>query len=243
MKERLDRLGLRALQSVAKILGISIERKNRARLRSCIRKRLSFVLFPEGGMTMSRKQIGCVTAIALFAVIATLGVGYLIWGVYISITPVRSASKPAPEAAAEASADKADVEDAKEPVAVEESLSAPTLHHGDDQPPEQGWGSHDIGVHNDQIGLVFGVHIKWPKGGLDAGGGGCNLVILTPGWYEDLAILDGRFEVYDVPMSDYDGWVSVLGQERADEQAANYGCPAKEFGDIPQWESSTPSPP
>lgn len=125
----------------------------------------------------------------------------------------------------------------------ENDLVNPVLHHFGDQPPENGPGSFDIGVHADQIGLVFGVHIAWPQGNLDAGGGGCDLVMLTPGWYENLSITDGRFEVYDVPSSDYPGWVGVLGQQRADEQAADYGCPAKAFADLPQWVSPIPSPP
>lgn len=123
------------------------------------------------------------------------------------------------------------------------SLVNPFLHHADSQPPENGVGSFDIGVKQGQIGLAFGWHIAWPKGSVDAGGGGCDLVILTPGWYENLQVQDGRYEVYDVPSSDYPGWVKVLGEQRADEQAKDYGCSAKSFQDLPQWESSIPSPP
>lgn len=122
-------------------------------------------------------------------------------------------------------------------------LVDPVLHHADSQPPENGVGSFDVGVKEGQIGIAFGIHIGWPKGGLDAGGGSCNLVILKPGWYENLQVQDGRYEVYDVPSSDYAGWVKVLGQQRADEQAKDYGCPAKTFSEIPQWESTIPSPP
>lgn len=123
------------------------------------------------------------------------------------------------------------------------NLVNPTLHHADSQPPENGVGSFDVGVKQGQIGLAFGWHIDWPKGNLDAGGNGCDLVILTPGWYENLRVQDGRYEVYDVPSSDYLGWVKVLGQQRADEQAKDYGCPTKSFSDLPQWESPIPSPP
>jgi hypothetical protein len=123
------------------------------------------------------------------------------------------------------------------------TLVNPVLHHADSQPPENGVGSFDVGVKQGQIGLAFGWHITWPKGNLDAGGNGCDLVILTPGWYENLQVQDGRYEVYDVPSSDYPGWVNVLGQQRADEQAKDYGCPAKSFLDLPQWESPIPSPP
>ena len=129
-------------------------------------------------------------------------------------------------------------------VVVQNDLAAPNLFDADSCPPEENPGgcSLDVGVNPGQIGSVFGWHIAWPKGELDAGGEGCDLVILTPGWYENLLILDGRYEVYDVP-SDYSGWVEVLGQQRAEEQAAHYSCPSKSFEDIPQWESSFPSPP
>jgi hypothetical protein len=129
------------------------------------------------------------------------------------------------------------------PAAPTNDLINPVLHHADSQPPENGVGSFDIGVKQGQIGLAFGWHIAWPKGSVDAGGGGCDLVILTPGWYENLQVQDGRYEVYDVPSSDYTGWVKVLGQQRADEQAKDYGCPAKSFQDLPQWESPISSPP
>ena len=123
------------------------------------------------------------------------------------------------------------------------ALVNPVLHHADSQPPENGVGSFDVGVKQGQVGLAFGWHIAWPTGGVDAGGDGCDLVILTPGWYENLQVTDGRYEVYDVPSSDYPGWVKVLGQQRADEQAGDYRCPARVFQNIPQWESAIPSPP
>lgn len=126
---------------------------------------------------------------------------------------------------------------------ITNDLVNPVLHHADSQPPENGVGSFDVGVKQGQIGLAFGWHIAWPKGNLDAGGEGCDLVILTPGWYENLQVTDGRYEVYDVPFSDYPGWVKVLGQQRADEQAKDYGCTARSFQDLPQWESPIPSPP
>jgi len=122
-------------------------------------------------------------------------------------------------------------------------LVSPVLHHADSHAPEEGYGSFDVGVNEGQIGLAFGWHIRWLEGEMDAGGDGCDLVILTPGWYENLEMLDGRYEVYDVPSSDYSGWVGVLGQQRADEQEVHYGCPEKSFADLPQWESSIPSPP
>lgn len=139
--------------------------------------------------------------------------------------------------------EEAVVEPTATTVIVQNDLETPALHHADSHAPEEGYGSFDVGVNQGQIGLVFGWHIAWPKGELDAGGEGCDLVILTPGWYENLLILDGRYEVYDVPSADYSGWVEVLGQQRAEEQATHYSCPSKSFEDIPQWESSFPSPP
>lgn len=141
--------------------------------------------------------------------------------------------------------EKAVVEPTVTVVVVQNDLVAPNLFDADSCPPEENPGgcSLDVGVNPGQIGSVFGWHIAWPKGELDAGGEGCDLVILTPGWYENLLILNGRYEVYDVPSADYSGWVEVLGQQRAEEQAAHYSCPSKSFEDIPQWESSFPSPP
>jgi hypothetical protein len=103
---------------------------------------------------------------------------------------------------------------------------APELHHADSHAPEEGVGSFDIGVEPGQVGLVFGVHIFWPAGNLDAGGDGCDLVILDPGFYPDLAIEDARYEVYTLPQKDWDGWITSLATLRAEEQARHYGCPS-----------------
>lgn len=126
-----------------------------------------------------------------------------------------------------------------------ESFEAPVLFDADSCAPEENPDgcSLDVGVNPGQVGVVFGWHIAWPKGNLDAGGNGCDLAVLRPGWYENLKIHDGRYEVYNVPQDDYGGWLEVLATQRADEQAANYSCPAKDFENIPQWDSSSPSPP
>lgn len=137
-----------------------------------------------------------------------------------------------------------DVEDVTVPPLVpSNTLVNPELHHADSHAPEEGVGSFDVGVKDDQIGIAFGWHILWPKGNVDAGGDSCDLVILTPGWYENLQILDGRYEIYTVPTSDYAGWVKVLATQRSEEQAANYGCQVWNYDEIPVWESSIPSPP
>lgn len=126
-----------------------------------------------------------------------------------------------------------------------ESAEAPVLFDADSCAPEENPNgcSLDVGVNSSQIGLAFGWHLKWPLGGLDAGGGGCDLVILQPGWYENLWLLDARFEIYSLPTSDQEGWIKVLASQRADEQTAHYGCLKKDFEDIPQWDSEQPSPP
>lgn len=128
---------------------------------------------------------------------------------------------------------------------VAKSNDSPEFFDGDSCPPEEfpDGCSLDIGVNNNQIGLAFGWHLRWPPAGLDAGGNGCDLVVLRPGWYENLWFDDGRFETYNVPDRDQEGWIEVLATQRADEQAAHYACPAKDFADIPQWDSSLESPP
>lgn len=245
MKDFFDLIGLRVLQTVAKILQVPIERKNRYQLKNQIRQKFS--VFPEGGIEMSKKQIGfgCAFLVMIFVLVA-FGTVYLLRALDISITP-RNASESANQQIAQEPAPEElqgpEEQDSQSEPIVAPALVSPVLHHADSHAPEEGYGSFDIGVNENQIGLVFGVHILWPQGGLDAGGGGCNLVVLQPGWYENLQILDGRYEVYDVPSSDYWGWVQVLGQQRADEQAANYGCPVKDYGDLPQWQSPHPSPP
>ncbi len=122
-------------------------------------------------------------------------------------------------------------------------LVNPVLFDAGNSPPEEKGGSFDIGVKENQVGVVFGYGIKWDKGGKDLGADGGKLVILRPGWYENLWILDGRYEVYDVPSGDYEGWLKVLGTQRADEQTADYGIVKKQFSDIPQWTSPVVAPP
>jgi len=121
----------------------------------------------------------------------------------------------------------------------------PVLHHFGDCPPEMaaiGGCSLDVGVHDDQIGLAFGVVVNWPKGNKADAQGRCDLVILTPGWYENLHLTDARFEIYTIG-SDREGWIKNLAQQRADEQAGDYSCPTKDFENIPQWTSDIKSPP
>ncbi len=110
---------------------------------------------------------------------------------------------------------------------AENNLVNPALFDADDNAAGHPAGYHDIGVNPGQIGIVFGYHLKW--NGFDAMGGGCDLVVLPPGWYENFSIEDGRYEVYNVPSSDYEGWVEVLVSQRVKEQAEHYACPTTDY--------------
>lgn len=110
----------------------------------------------------------------------------------------------------------------------------PRLHHADSHPPEAGPGSFDIGVNEGQIGIVFGVHVEWPQGNLDAGGNDCDIVVLNPGFYPDLRITDARYEIYDLPDRDQDGWITVLAEQRAEEQGEHYLC-SGDVEDVLVW--------
>lgn len=115
----------------------------------------------------------------------------------------------------------------------------PILHHFNECVPEQPQGcSFDPGVHDDQVGIAFGVDISWSKGNMNGLPGRCDLIILLPGWYENLKIVDGRFEIYNISNADRAGWIRVLALQRANEQKAKYGCPQKTIEDIPQWTSN-----
>jgi|GEM_PF-6665920 len=124
-------------------------------------------------------------------------------------------------------------------------LLRPEKFDHDTCPPEQTAGcSFDVGVKDGQVGLAFGVGIKWPKGNLDLGNDGCKLVILRQNsWFENLWLHDARWETYDVPLDDYEGWLKNLAVQRAAEQASDYKCPDKDFASIPQWTSNVGSPP
>ncbi len=125
--------------------------------------------------------------------------------------------------------------------------SEPSLFDANDCPKENTNGcTFDIGVNfnsfQHQIGIVFGASIDW-QGRTFGGPNGCALVILRPGFYPGLHIVSGRFEIYEVPPEDFEGWVRVLATQRADEQSAHFGCPRKSFEQIPQLSSGMPSPP
>lgn len=56
----------------------------------------------------------------------------------------------------------------------------------------------------------------------------CDMVVLRPGTFDGLILRDARVEVYNVPDLDQSGWFRNLIAERAEEQAAHYGCPQHE---------------
>jgi hypothetical protein len=119
------------------------------------------------------------------------------------------------------------------PVVVSNSLVNPELFDaGEDPAGEQDAGLFDIGVNPSQIGIVFGWDLSW--NGNTIPGEGCEIVVLSGGWYENFKILDGRYEIYTLPSSDPAGWTKVLVEQRVAEQAAHYGCGPKAVPTI--WE-------
>ena len=114
---------------------------------------------------------------------------------------------------------------------AENNLINPELFDAGDQPAGDGVGKFDIGVNPGQIGIVFGVDLNWD--GNSISGTGCEMVLLEEGWYENFSIVDGRYEIYDLPSSDPEGWIEVLATERVGEQHNHYGCPAEK--QIPIW--------
>jgi hypothetical protein len=108
-------------------------------------------------------------------------------------------------------------------------ISSPRFDEGQD---DNSWVSgitHDIGVLPFQVGLIFGTDIEWAGHSFK---GGCQLVVLEPGFYPGVKYA-GRYEIYDLPRSDPDGWKKVLIQQRIEEQHQNYRCPLKNVGDVP----------
>lgn len=104
-------------------------------------------------------------------------------------------------------------------------LQVPVRIDGESWAPEVGPGSFDLDTTGpDLVGLVFGVHVDWPDGHLDAGPEGCNFVVLTPGFYNNLRVKDGRYEMYRLPKKDQNGWITTLVEQRAAEQKGHYGC-------------------
>lgn len=103
--------------------------------------------------------------------------------------------------------------------------------------------AYDIGVNSGQHGIVFGQFIQW--GGQKSGDitKGCGLVVLEPGFYRALYIVDGRYEIRDLPMGNEDFWRQKLAEDRAKEQVENYGCADRKASDIPVWKSQNLSPP
>ena len=127
------------------------------------------------------------------------------------------------------------VQATKTPVAQfpKNSLVNPVLFDaGEDPAGEADPGLFDIGVNDDQIGIVFGWDLSWDENSIE--GEGCEMAVLNPGWYEDFQILDGRYEIYTLPSKDPAGWREVLIQQRVAEQAKHYGCSANAVP--PVWE-------
>lgn len=119
------------------------------------------------------------------------------------------------------------------PVVVSNSLVNPELFDaGEDPAGEADPGLFDIGVNAGQLGIVFGWNLSWGENSIE--GEGCEIVVLSGGWYENFEILDGRYEIYTLPSSDPTGWTQVLIDQRVVEQATHYGCDSKVVP--PVWE-------
>lgn len=99
--------------------------------------------------------------------------------------------------------------------------------------------SYDVGVKPNQVGLVFGFQAEWNGRVIGGPNGKCALVVLKPGWYPALAIADGRYEVYDLPLTNQEFWAMDLARIRNEEQNVHYGCSKKD--QIPVWESNLPA--
>jgi hypothetical protein len=104
--------------------------------------------------------------------------------------------------------------------------------------------SYNVGVNEGQHGLVFGYQVVWNGKSLGGPNKGCAYVELKPGWYPDLYILDGRYEVRTLPAVNADFWKQKLTMDGLSEQGAHYGCPSgMSYDQVTKWDSALPSPP
>jgi hypothetical protein len=132
-------------------------------------------------------------------------------------------------------------------VVVDNALTHPVLFDGQST-GKQYTANYDIGVNSNprQLGIVFGRYVTWDNQASGSLENGCALVILNQGWNGNLGITDGRYEIYNLPaFGEIKDWMRKLGNERAAEQAAHYGCGNRDFdkGEITIWDSTMPSPP
>ena len=111
--------------------------------------------------------------------------------------------------------------------------------------------AYDLGVNSQQVGIIFGYGLQY--GALSSGewtiddsgaisGGGCAIAVLMPGFYPEFTILDGRYEIYNLPGIQQDSWTKKLVSERVQEQTAHYGC-TYTLSDVQIWnQDGTASP-
>lgn len=98
--------------------------------------------------------------------------------------------------------------------------------------------TYDIGVNAGEFGIVTGVEVTI---GGKMFGNPCALVALAPGYYYQVTISSGRFEVYYLPNSeprDPDGWSRVLADQAQQKEHNLYECPNKVLNEIPLLISS-----
>lgn len=199
-----------------------------------------------GGGSRPSEPVGNKTWIGwIFGLVALAIIGFALW---------HSLGRPwfGGQSTAGSSSNAAATEPTSTPTAVP-SASRPLVTSGVGSPfptlfQEQSTGkgaafAYDIGVNAGQHGIVFGQYIQWEgktSGDIQTR---CGLVVLEPGFYRALYIVDGRYEIRDLPMGNEGFWKQKLAVDRAVEQREHYGCSDKKFEEIPVWKSSNPSPP
>jgi len=104
---------------------------------------------------------------------------------------------------------------------------------------------YDIGIHPGEFGIVKGFSVNFNGTTYGDGKLGCALFMLTPGYYRNITVTDGRFEVYFLPNSnplDPTGWSKVLADQAQSVEHSIYKCPNKALSEIPVFFSSELAP-
>lgn len=91
--------------------------------------------------------------------------------------------------------------------------------------PNQPATDFDFTIGQDQVALVYGYQVSWPEAGLNAGGNGCDFVVLPTGNYNDIRVLDGEYNIFDLPSTNQVQSIESLVSQRVDQQVS-YGCPS-----------------
>lgn len=111
--------------------------------------------------------------------------------------------------------------------------ATPDLRHDAQSTGDGKTVTYDVGVNSGEFGIVTGVKVTI---GGKTFGNPCALVALAPGYYYQVTISSGRFEVYYMPNSeprDPDGWSRVLADQAQQKEAKLYQCQNKDLTEIP----------